>query len=429
MVTVMAMAGRTRTRRALPDMKSLVHGGDAGRMASHGPMRAILIIVLALLTCGIATAITVPLTLGSKGIFFRALPLGASSRADEAYRLIQRKPGERDLERAAILARGALNREPVNVEAARTLGLIAGLKEDKGADRIMRYAEALSRRDFPTQMWWIESDVRSNDISSALRHYDRALSTSRSARTLLMPILVGAAADPAIYRPLGRILDQRPDWTMDFARALVRDGRSASAVSFLVTRLRLDPSVPEERQVVQGALDRLITLNGYREAESLARTASAKNGFGPVLRNGDFGSERGLAPFDWQLAEDADLAGVVEDRAPGNPALFLYMRNGRAGDAAKQLVLLGPGPHRISVTAGTISGDVAERPKVGVTCAGTNGRKLVELILQPAPDAGRRQESAFQVPRGCAAQWIVIRAQAPLDGDAPRSWIDDVQVH
>ena len=91
----------------------------------------------------------------------RAWPSGSAPEAALALERL-REGARRDLDQAAALASSALLREPVSAAAARTLGLIQAAGGATGAaDRSMAVAEGLSRRDLPTQYYWIQRTVLS----------------------------------------------------------------------------------------------------------------------------------------------------------------------------------------------------------------------------------------------------------------------------
>jgi hypothetical protein len=128
----------------------------------------------------------------------QAWPL-SSALSGQAAALASRSNGSQsDMAQANVLARRALAHSPINVEAVRTLALVqAASGRADSAHRLIKYAETLSRRDVPTQMWLIEDRVAANDIPAVLLHYHRAMQTSREARSLLSPILAQAANNPA----------------------------------------------------------------------------------------------------------------------------------------------------------------------------------------------------------------------------------------
>jgi hypothetical protein len=353
-------------------------------------------------------------------------PLDANAHAYRAARVLEsgvRIPAAA-LAAATVDAQAALQREPVNAVAARTLGLLAARRGDEAqANRLMRYSEMLSRRDLWTQLWMIESNVQRNDIGEALRHYDRALRTSDSAKELLFPILLDAAASPAVTPQLGRLLAARPAWWEDFVTRLVTEGRSSMAIEAITLALRLDPAIPPERSLLAAAVNRLTQLGDYQRALDLYRRAG---GAGNVLvRNGDFEAESRFAPLDWVLSDSNGAGGMMQPGLPGGKALLMVVEAGSpGGTVARQLLVLPAGAYRFSALAGRVSGE--DRPRVTLACIRTNAT-LFDLRLPPSGPAGQAISQEFTVGgAACPAQWLIITAPQPTGDEGP--WIDRISV-
>jgi hypothetical protein len=353
-------------------------------------------------------------------------PLDANAHAYRAARVLEsgvRIPPAA-LAAATADAQAALQREPVNAVAARTLGLLAARRGDEAqANRLMRYSEMLSRRDLWTQLWMIESNVQRNDIGEALRHYDRALRTSDSAKELLFPILLDAAASPAVTPQLGRLLAARPAWWEDFVTRLVTEGRSSMAIEAIALALRLDPAIPPERSLLAAAVNRLTQLGDYQRALDLYRRAG---GAGNVLvRNGDFEAESRFAPLDWVLSDSNGAGGMMQPGLPGGKGLLMVVEAGSpGGTVARQLLVLPAGAYRFSALAGRVSGE--DRPRVTLACIRTNAT-LFDLRLPPSGPAGQAISQEFTVGgAACPAQWLIITAPQPTGDEGP--WIDRISV-
>ena len=355
-------------------------------------------------------------------------PLDADANANRAARILESglRPSPAALAAAARDATAALQREPVNAVAARTLGLLAARRGDAAqANRLMRYSEMLSRRDLLTQLWMIEANVQQNNIGEALRHYDRALRTSESARELLFPILIDAAASPGVTPQLGRLLAARPAWWQDFVTRLVTDGRSSLAIEAIVLAMRLDPANAEERSLLGAAVNRLAQLGDYPRALDLYRRAGGGAG-NALVRNGDFEAENRFAPLDWVLGDSSGAGGMMQPGLPGGGrGLLMVVEAGSAGGTiARQLLVLPPGSYRFSALAGRVSGD--DRPKVTLACVRTNAT-LFDLRLPASGPAGQAISQDFTVGgAACPAQWLVISAPQPTGDEGP--WIDRIAV-
>jgi tetratricopeptide (TPR) repeat protein len=358
-------------------------------------------------------------------------PASADANVRAADLLLQDRPLDQVKGRIAAYAGRSLNRQPVNPGAARLLGLVAAQDGNEArAGRLVRYAETMSRRDLPTQLWLIESNVAQGDVAAALLHYDRALKTSNRSYALLMPTLVQAANEAAVWRPLATVLARRPQWWRPFLERYAASGTSPEALQAFARALRLDAAPPPDPGMLQAIEKRLVDLFAYNRAAALYNRAHglAASDRAPV-RNGDFERPGSSDPFDWNLIDEEDLAAIRQPspvRAEGN-ALFLSATNGRGGDLAVQLTMMPPGRYQITAKVGGISGDPLAFPRFVVRCA-KDAREILHVAFPPAPDSGRMWRSELTVPADCGAQRIVLRAASTLDAQATSPWIDRIVI-
>ncbi len=399
--------------------------------------RAAAILVGALILAWVAQASTIATALGARRLASTLSwwPSGAEGLAAAAANQLAATPRTpARLAEAEALARRALRRDPASVVAARTLGLALVERGDRDrGEAMLRYAEALSRRDLATQLYFIEANVQRNDIAGALRHYDRALRTSPRARDILLPILVQASSDTDIARSLAALIGQHPPWRNTFLIAMAQQGSSAAALEQFVRAARLDPDEPGERRIFSAALQRMVTLGGYRAAyqlyEALGRPAPTGK---ERVRNGGFEDADGFGPFDWSYASRPALAGVVSVRSEGGGrALTVSASPGASGEVARQLLLLPPGRYRLSYELGNPAANDRARLGVKIGCAG-GGATLFEAPIAGAADA-RPDAGTFAVPTAaCPAQLLSIRYasdEEPGGTAEPTPWIDNISIH
>jgi len=401
-------------------------------------MRGAAILIGAAILGWIAQASTISTVLGSRRLettlsWWPAGSAGLAAAAANQLSVVPQTPAS--LGDAQRLASRALERDPTNVVAARTLGLVYAQRGDHAAsDRLLHYAEALSRRDLATQLWFIEDRVQRNDINGALTHYDRALRTSPRARDVLLPILVQAAADPAISPPLTRLIAQRPPWWPKFLDKLLTESDSPDALVRTGLAVRLNPADPDERVDLAGILNRLVRLGAFDQADALYRRfGPPPPSAGEFVRNGGFESDGGFGPFAWALTDEPDLAGV---RRSGDGSsgigLALISSNGQTGVLARQMLMMPPGSYRLTLRVGsTAAGDESARPKLRIMCASGAGHVIADFRLPAAPSRGQPVASEFNVPTAtCPAQWLVVQAGAGLrtQSQSAMPWIDDVSI-
>lgn len=395
-------------------------------------MAGVVVVAAGLLWLVLSTTIAQVIASRQPGTALAWNDANADAQAESAWKTLQDQPRRPDIARARMLALGALRRDPGNVVAIRTMGFaFAAERQPAKAQRMFRYSESLSRRDVPTQLWMIESEVLENDIAGALSHYDRALRTSSGAREMLIPVLVRASADPGVARHLGRLMAQRPEWWSAAIGPIVGGTPNPAALPVFLGELRLDMEKEEERTVLVHALRRLVEAGQISAAARLYRGASpSSNG---LAGNGDFNRDRALPPFDWDLFDEPALAARIQSRREGDPALFLIADSGRGGQIARQLLTLPPGHYELTALVGQSVGEAPGRPVISLHCAaargGGAGAPLTEARFPVAPASGRRITLRFQVPRAnCAAQWMAISVSSGLDSNGNTPWIDQIRL-
>lgn len=358
-------------------------------------------------------------------------PGSSDANTSMADQLLQDNPSAVDT--AAIHASGirAIQRQPVAPAAARLLGLAAAISHDLArADRLMTYAEAMSRRDLPTELFLIERYVGRSDVSGALLHYDRAMRTIPESWTILFPVLNGAAEKPEIWRPLLTFLARRPPWARPFLEQFVPQSHSAAALFAIAQRTGLDGSSSLDPAMLQAIERRLVDLGAFHAALLLDdRAHNVRPGNDRLLHNGGFEQPSGGTPFDWTLVDEPDLSA---ERQPspvigGGSALFLSATNGRNGDVATQVVLLPPGRYRMTALLGAITGEPLAFPQFVIRCA-VDTRELLHQSLPTAPAEGRMWQADFVVPPDCPAERIVLQARSPLNQQDNVPWIDNIAI-
>lgn len=375
------------------------------------------IVAVTLLLFWVSTGVTLTLMWGRQipGRVLAVWPLGLQTREALADRALTTQAfGTSDR-----LAREVLQRDPTSVVAARTAGLTAGVTGNAArSTRLLHYAESLSRRDLATQLALNEQDVIAGNVDSALRHYDTALRTSDRADQVLMPILVAASRQPAIAKPLARMLSHRPPWRLRFVYSLLTTEPYGPTVPALILHARLNLEDPLERSFASKAIQGLVDRGSAPQAFTLFDAMTGTRGSGRQVRNGDFGDENRVPPIDWALVDDPDL-GAIEGPVDGSRfthALSLIATAGRGGTVARQILQLPPGPHLLGFVAGATPNDDASRQTITLACARQGGPQLVEARFPAAaPAAGIRVRRPFVVPPNCDTQWLSIAASTAID--------------
>lgn len=317
---------------------------------------------------------------------------------------------------AAHLARAALARDPTTVSAAATLGLLAELRGDlRNARRDFRYAEWLSRRDLPTELWLLEDAVRRADVRGALRHYDIALRTQAGADEILFPVLASASLDPNVAQDLATTLRMGPPWRDEFFTFLANNTSKPPVTADFFEMLGRDHvHIADDARAT--LIVRLIAAQEQEVAWRYYATIRAGTDR-RYSRDPIFTTELTMpTPFDWIAATDAGIAVTIQRGAASGAATFSAVPS-VGGPLLRQLQLLPPGRYRIDGTSEGIEQAEAETPYWLLQCVG-DGRDLGRVTVPNSAKNGGRFHGEFQVDTGCLVQSLelVARPSSALGG-------------
>lgn len=330
------------------------------------------------------------------------------------------EPSAQDIPLARRLAVRALRRDATLAAAASVVGLADDLQRNRrGAGRAFAYAQRLSRRDLPTQLWLLESAVARGDVGQALRHYDTALRTQERAPELLFPVLIAATSAPNVRDELSKLLASGPDWAPSFLNQLTASTRDLTAAGTTLISVRTGGgAVPS---LAYGTLiQRLYDSSDFAGAWRVYRSWRPHKAPAAV-RDPTFRGILGMATvFDWSLAQDNGLWAAVaaQDGAglafSGDAATF--------GVIARQLVLLPPGRYRMRVGVRQLQGGQTP-PYISLRCVAS--REIGRVALRADE---RIASGPLTVSGDCPAQWIELWLPPGNDLDAVSGHLSYVSV-
>lgn len=327
---------------------------------------------------------------------------------------------------ARTLAQQALDRSPIQSAAAGAIGLsdlVAG--NEANARSAFAYAERLSRRDLPTQIYWIETSVAHGDVHGALRHYDVAMRVSVASRAMLGNIVIAASAQPQVATELAKVLRMRPLWLPEFYQRLMGQGDNPTSLLHIASTMGFDARNPAQAPFVSMTLNRLVALGAYRDAQILYERSIGEPD--EAIRNGGFERPNRLQPFDWTVAGEPTYSGIIETRAGWPGDNVLTVTGTEANDVARQLLLLAPGRYRLDAKTANVRQEPETRPRLNITCV--SGQKIVASIpFAPAGTSPASMTGQFVVPANCPAQWLTLRNTPAFDPVESEPWIDDITV-
>lgn len=330
-----------------------------------------------------------------------------------------------DQARAVRLARLSLRQDPTAVTAVSTLGLITQSRGNvPGARRLFAYAEKLSRRDLPTQLWAIEDAVGRGDVQGALRHYDIALRTSRNAPVLLYPILASAIADPSVRGALLRTLAAQPEWGESFVNYVASNGADIQATAILfdgLRRARISVAAQASAVVING----LILGNHWRQAwfyyASIRTGADRRRSRDPRFQ----ALVATPSPFDWAPADDPAITAAIQRGKDGGTFVFAAPSS-VGGSLLVQAQVLPPGEYRLVGRSSGLDQPEVSRPYWSLTCR--DGRELGRLTLPNSELASGQFAGRLRVPAGCPVQILALIARPSDSVSGVSGQIDAVQL-
>jgi tetratricopeptide (TPR) repeat protein len=403
-----------------------------------GLVRKIVVVAIAcplLIYAVIAVGVSSSTALVAPRISLRWNPNNSDALSAESFATLESGASTEALNKAERLAQMSVQRSPLSPAAARTLGYVADARgHPDRALKLMKFSLRLSRRDLATHLWFINYYVGSDDLSSALNHYDMALRTSSLAHHVLMPILIQSTEDARLIRPLARILVRRPVWKDDFIRDVISKGPSAVHVAMLAQDLSASGNGFSEVRTSNLA-DRLVAEGHFFVAAKLTKRDYQRT----TVTNGNFENDIGLSPFEWKLTQDFDFGAAIDTNAAlQNPAanngkgrarLQIDAAMGRGGEVASQLLLLPPGRYRLSANAGATAESMAGLAYWTVMCTPDPTTVILTVEVPMSSRTDRGSEAEFEVSTtGCTAQKLALSIRSSSDTRGYSGWVDNVTV-
>ena len=311
---------------------------------------------------------------------------------------------------AAVLSRAALHRDPTAVTAAATLGVITLAQGDTaGAQRLLAYAQMLSRRNVQTQLWSIEDAVARGDVTSALRWYDITLRTKPEMGDVLYPVLTQASRDPTIRAALVLTLAGKPAWADSYIGYAAGQSDAPQNIAALFMELRAHGVViPASAQASVVS----ILLNAGNIDQAWRYYAAMRPGADRNrARDPRFTAMLDTASaFDWTLPGGDGIASSIQRMHDGGTFEFSAPAS-IGGPVLQQVQLLPAGTYRLAGHSDGIEQEVRALPYWALTCR-NDGRELGRVTVPNSAPSGGLFAGTLTVPANCPAQTLTLFAQA-----------------
>lgn len=356
----------------------------------------------------------------------RLAPWDGRITAALAASLTGPEAGDAQRRRSDDLARRALRQDPTAVTAAATLGINAQLRGDTAAaSRLFAYAEKLSRRDLPTQLWMIEAAVGRGDILGALHHYDIALRTKRQSWDLLFPILASASADPPVRAELVKTLAAQPLWAEPFVNHVAAHPADPKATSALFLDLRRAGLALPDRvhaAAINGLIAGGFADEAWRHYAAIRASADRRQSRDPRFA---FASEAPTA-FDWVPVNGGGVSTSIQ-RGEGGNVFDFSVASGLGGPLLRQMQMFPPGTYRIEGRSSGIAQPAQSQPYWTLVCQ-TGGREFGRVAVPNSAQAGGAFSGQFTVPADCPVQALILVARVSDEAAGLSGQIVRVQV-
>lgn len=327
--------------------------------------------------------------------------------------------------RATAIARDALRHDPTAVEAFATLAADAFVRGDQAeGERLLAYAQTLSRRDLRTQLMAIELAVARDDIPEALKHYDIALRTKKDAPDLLYPVLTSALTDPTIRTELVKTLGKRPNWGTGFINHAARsDADPAASATFFRALQTARIPVPDGASVA--LINRLLAAKLFDDAWSYYATARSGNDR-RQSRDPAFKSLiEARNAFDWIAINSIGIStAVLPDPANGLFDFTVSMGNG--GPLLQQLQMLPPGDYVLEGHSIGIEQPARSRPYWVVRCQ--TGGEIARVDVPNSSKARGQFQGNVKIPADCPVQTLVLIARSSNEIGGVSGQIDRILI-
>ncbi|RDV01481.1 hypothetical protein DXH95_14395 [Sphingorhabdus pulchriflava] len=327
-----------------------------------------------------------------------------ASRADQIFFANPKNP-PREVE---LLARRALENQAINAKALRVLGYVADAKGDtETAEKYVRMAAKLSRREPGAQLWLIEASARKGDVALTLIHYDIALRTKPDTQTILFPRLVNAIEDREIRTALKPYIRAENGWASGFLYFANVNSKNLPALVDLIVETGGLVDAENAKSQELGLLSRLVAESFFADARRLylqmpgakqARLASAA--FDVSDRDARFG------PMGWQLLEDPDAGGNFTGNVGDiQTMLSLFANSATTRPVATKLLYLKPGNYLFSTRLANLDRGDGGFLRWQLRCPGIGGAPAWTI---DSINASLRAE--LLVPANCPVQFLDLIA-------------------
>lgn len=289
----------------------------------------------------------------------------------------------------------AAAKAPLAPEPFLVKGVKANLEGDSAAaERDFLAGQRRDPRSLPAAYFLADHYVRTGDAAGGIRQIAILAALAPDGVRSVAPYVAAYARNRANWPLLRGLFRHDPALAAQALTVMGADPANAETVLALANSAQRDPSAAW----LPTMLTSLIGAGQYAKARSIwAAASNVRIDPHALLFDGSFSQAAPSPPFNWDLT--SSTVGLAE-RRPGGILHVMYYGQ-EDGALARQLLVLAPGSYRLSMRL--LPG--ASHPDALnwiVRC--NKGDELARVGLGEAAARG----VAFQVPAGCAAQWLEL---------------------
>jgi hypothetical protein len=293
----------------------------------------------------------------------------------------------------------AAAKAPLAPEPYLVRGVQAQIAGDQAtAEKAFLAAQWRDPRSMPAAYFLANDYFRTGRALQGLQQTVILARLSPSGATAAAPFLAAYAQDPANW-PKMRALFRSQDWLEGAVlAALARDPRNTDAILALADAGHRRP----ESDWLPVLLSSLIADGDYARARTIWSSIGGGRAAVDTVFDTGFSAPEPPPPFNWSLT--SSTIGLAE-RQPGGRLHAIFYGN-VDGVLARQLVMLPAGTYRMEMQlVGTPVHP--EALQWSIRCD-----KSQEPIAGASADEVASRGWDFQVPAGCAAQWLELSGRS-----------------
>lgn len=350
--------------------------------------------------------------------------------AINATKLLLREDISATVKEAAHLSRKALRADPINAEAARNMGVEAVFEERADvANRWMTLSSRISRRDIVTQAMIFSNAAQNNKPGLTVQSADILMRQSAEAREGVIKNLIQKMADPAYIPPLLYAMSHNPTWRSTFLAAMGGQAKPISHATEILMALAKTATPPTSGEVAPY----LARLEGQVDAATLWQQWVALGGrkyTSQLIRDSEMDGLDAPLPYVWRLNANDEVISefAVRPMGKGN-ALYLSYDGRRMTNFAQQKLNLEPGPYFLLLEALGEQEKAVAPLYAAIRCGSiSTGQVIAKLTLKVSQDGWSKSAFRFDVPQGCAGQYIWFGTDRTPTGEGASYWIDNVRI-